>query len=87
MNAPSKVPAPASVTVSATGRLSLPLALRRMVGLERGGRVVVEVKNGTIRLRTIDEVMAQARKRTRELLGDDASVDDFLKFRRESWRE
>ena len=87
MNVPKQHTGPARVTVSPTGRLSLPIEVRKAVGLEKGGTVLVEAENGDIRIRTVDEVFARARALARELGGKDASVDDFLKFRRELWKE
>ncbi|KGM34200.1 AbrB/MazE/SpoVT family DNA-binding domain-containing protein [Inquilinus limosus] len=70
--------------VSESGRLSIPADLRRAVGLEHGGDVVVELDGRDIRIRTVDEVVAQAQALTRQLLGDrpEASVDAFLAERR-----
>ncbi len=87
MNAPKAPTGPSTIKVSPTGRLSLPVDVRRAVGLERGGTVVVDITNGEIRLRTVDEIFAQAQAKAREMMGKDASVDDFLKFRRTLWRE
>jgi AbrB family looped-hinge helix DNA binding protein len=71
--------------VSESGRLSLPSDIRRAVGLERGGDVVVELDGHEIRIRTVAEVIARAQKLTKKLLGDrdGTSVDDFLAARRE----
>ncbi|MGK9165985.1 AbrB/MazE/SpoVT family DNA-binding domain-containing protein [Inquilinus limosus] len=70
--------------VSESGRLSIPADLRRAVGLEHGGDVMVELDGRDIRIRTVDEVVAQAQALTRQLLGDkpEASVDAFLAERR-----
>ncbi|WP_342241907.1 AbrB/MazE/SpoVT family DNA-binding domain-containing protein [Inquilinus sp. OTU3971] len=77
--------------VSESGRLSIPAELRRAVGLERGGDVVVELDGRDIRIRTVAEAVAQAQALSRQLLGDraaSASVDDFLaERRREAERE
>lgn len=65
--------------VSETGRLSLPVKLRRAVGLERGGPVRIEVVDGTIRIRTMTEVRDRIRALARDSgLADKASVADFL---------
>ena len=65
--------------VSESGRLSLPADVRRLVGLENGGDVVIELDGQTIRVRTVDEVVADAQALMRELLGDrKLTVDDFL---------
>jgi AbrB family looped-hinge helix DNA binding protein len=71
--------------VSESGRLSIPADLRRAIGLERGGDVVVELDGRDIRIRTVAEAVAQAQALSRLLLGDraaEASVDDFLAERR-----
>lgn len=65
--------------VTESGRLSLPAELRRSVGLENGGDVVIELEGQTIRVRTVDEVVADAQALMRELLGGrKLTVDDFL---------
>src|SRR5947207_2724802 len=76
MNAPKSAPTQFA-KVSPAGSLSLPADVRRAVGLENGGTVVVETHDGEIRLRTVDEVFAKAREAAREIMGDSASVDDF----------
>jgi bifunctional DNA-binding transcriptional regulator/antitoxin component of YhaV-PrlF toxin-antitoxin module len=76
--------------VSGSGRLSIPAEFRKAVGLERGGDVVVELDGREIRIRTVGEVIAQARALTQRLIGDkpEASVDAFLsERRREAARE
>ncbi len=76
--------------ISGTGRLSLPAEFRRAVGLERGGDVIVELAGREIRVRPLDEVVAQAQELTRRLLAGrpGTSVEDFLaERRREAERE
>ena len=75
--------------VSPTGRLSLPAEFRKAVGLERGGDVVVELDNREIRIRTLDDAIAEAQALSRRLLAGkrNASVDDFLKERKADWKE
>jgi AbrB family looped-hinge helix DNA binding protein len=69
--------------ISDSGRLSLPAEMRRAIGLERGGDVVIELAGREIRIRPIDEVVAQAQAMTRRLLhGKEASVEDFIAERR-----
>ena len=70
--------------VSDTGRLSIPAEFRRAVGLEQGGDVVVSLQDGEIRIRTVDEAIAQAQAASRRLLGGKrgASVDGFLAERK-----
>jgi AbrB family looped-hinge helix DNA binding protein len=70
--------------ISESGRLSIPAAFRKALGLDRGGNVVVELVGREIRIRTVDEVVAQAQTLARGLLGDrpEASVEAFLAERR-----
>lgn len=70
--------------VSESGRLSLPAEFRKAIGLDHGGDIVVELEGREIRIRTVDEVVAQAQALTRRLLGNQpkASVDAFLAERR-----
>jgi AbrB family looped-hinge helix DNA binding protein len=76
--------------VSETGRLSLPAELRKAVGLERGGEVIVELDGRELRIRTLDEAVTQAQALTARLLAGKAegTVEAFLAERRaESARE
>lgn len=75
--------------VSPSGRLSFPADFRKAVGLEKGGTVIVELDGNDIRVRTIQEAVAQAQALARRLFGNrpDVSVDDFLAHRREDWGE
>ncbi len=70
--------------VSENGRLSLPVELRRQVGLERGGEVVVELDGRDLRIRSLAEVVARAQSLTRRALktGRAGSLDRFLAGRR-----
>jgi bifunctional DNA-binding transcriptional regulator/antitoxin component of YhaV-PrlF toxin-antitoxin module len=79
--------ATARINVSPTGRLSLPVDMRRAIGLEKGGTVVVDVDDGAIRLRTLDDVIAAAQESARRFAGKGASTDDFLRARRGLWRK
>jgi AbrB family looped-hinge helix DNA binding protein len=76
--------------VSESGRLSIPAEFRKAVGLDRGGEVVIELVGREIRIRTIDEVVAQVQATARRLTAGkpDASLDAFLaERRREAERE
>jgi phage gp45-like len=64
--------------------------LRKAVGLDRGGDVVIELDGHDIRIRTVRNVVAHAQALTKAQLADkpDASVDTFLaERRREAERE
>lgn len=85
-NAPgSPTPRPAASLggqVSASGRLSLPAEVRRVVGLEKGGPVRIDLIDGAIRIRTIGEVKAHIRALARQTgLEAGASVAGFLDWR------
>lgn len=68
--------------VSETGRLSLPAEVRREVGLEKGGVVRIDLVDGAIRIRTMNDVKDRIRTLARDSgLTDRASVDDFLSWR------
>ena len=73
------------VRVTPSGRLSLPPAFRKAVGLEHGGNAVVELSGNEIRIRAVDEVVARAQEITRHLLSGrpTATVDGFLTERRQ----
>ena len=70
--------------ISANGRLSLPVGLRRRYGLEKGGEVIVEDHGDRITIHTVDQAVAKAQAMSRALLGQapGASVDDFIADRR-----
>jgi hypothetical protein len=62
----------------------------KAVGLEHGGNVLIELVGREIRIRTVDEVVAQAQAIARRLTAGnpDASLDAFLaERRREAERE
>ena len=68
--------------VSETGRLSLPAALRRAVGLESGGPVRIAIVDGDVRIPTMKQVKDRIRALARDSgLADKASVADFLSRR------
>lgn len=68
--------------VSETGRLSLPVELRRAVGLESGGPVRIAVVDGAIQIRTLKQVRDRIRALARGSgLAGKASVADFLSWR------
>ena len=74
----------AHVRVSPSGRLSIPAGFRKAIGLPRGGDVIVELGDRELRIRTLDEVIAQSQAIARRLTEGkpEASVDAFLAERR-----
>jgi AbrB family looped-hinge helix DNA binding protein len=71
--------------ITESGRISIPAEFRKSMGLQAGGQVMIELTDGELRIRTVDETVARAQALTRELLGNapDASVAAFLRHRRE----
>jgi AbrB family looped-hinge helix DNA binding protein len=61
--------------VTESGRVSLPAELRKAIGLDHGGDVVFELDGREIRIRPLDEVIAQAQALSRRLLGDKPGAD------------
>jgi len=59
------------------------------MGVEGGGKVLVELDGNEIRIRTVREAVARAQALSRRLFADkpNVSVDDFLAHRREDWGE
>jgi AbrB family looped-hinge helix DNA binding protein len=79
-----------SAKVSKTGRVVIPADFRKELGLDHGANVVIELAGREIRIRTVDDVIAQAQAIARRLAAGkpDASVDAFLaERRREAERE
>ena len=56
--------------VSSSGRLGLPAEVRRAVGLDRGGEVVIELDGADIRIRTVADVVRRAQTLARAALAD-----------------
>jgi AbrB family looped-hinge helix DNA binding protein len=72
------------VNITPNGRMSLPIGIRKRLGLEEGGAVLIEETPDGIILRTVDQAVAKAQsiaKRYAQL--PDASVDAFLARRRQ----
>jgi bifunctional DNA-binding transcriptional regulator/antitoxin component of YhaV-PrlF toxin-antitoxin module len=66
--------------------MSLPVHLRRAIGLERGGPVVVRVEEGELRLLPREVMIRRVQDEfRRRLAGHTASSEDFLRERRAMW--
>jgi len=71
------------VKVAANGRLSLPVAVRRALGVEKGGDLLLQVGEGEVVLTPLDEVVRRVQARVRKLTLDrQVSVEDFLAWKR-----
>jgi len=67
---------PKRVTVSPRGRMVIPTALRKSLGVEAGDQVVVDLKDGDLRVRSLDAVVARAQALVRQYVPDDVSLVD-----------
>ena len=69
--------------VADTGRLNLPVQVRKLVGLERGGLVSVWVEDGELHVRPVKDVMVALQTEAADLFANtDESVDLLLAERR-----
>jgi AbrB family looped-hinge helix DNA binding protein len=77
------------VKITPSGRMSLPAALRKRLGLSGGGALLVEETENGIVLRTVAQSVAHAQAIVRKYTGDnpESSVDAFLANRRKEWGE
>ena len=67
------------------GRIVVPAAVRRRLGLEQGGELMIfENEDGGLELRSRLQAVREIQKRYRELIGDrpGSSVDDLIAERR-----
>ncbi len=72
------------VNITSNGRMSLPVGIRKRLGLKNGGAVLIEETSDGVILRTVEQAVAKAQaiaKRYTQQPG--ASVDAFLAARRE----
>lgn len=79
---PLDLPVASRGKVNENGRLSLPAAVRRLVGLESGGTVLISVEDGEIRIRTPAVAVRQVRQMLREAGVKPTTSDEFLRQRR-----
>lgn len=72
------------VTITPNGRMSLPVGIRKRLGLEAGGAVLVEETADGVVLRTVEQAIAKAQAIAKRYAQQpNASVDAFLAARRE----
>jgi AbrB family looped-hinge helix DNA binding protein len=71
------------VNITSNGRMSLPVGIRKRLGLEGGGAVLVEETPDGVILRTVSQAVAKAQALAKRYANHpDASVDAFLTARR-----
>jgi AbrB family looped-hinge helix DNA binding protein len=72
------------VKIAENGRMSLPVEVRRQLGIEKGGVVVLKVEDGEARMTTLQEIVRRVQARMQHLArGKNISVEDFLAWKRE----
>jgi AbrB family looped-hinge helix DNA binding protein len=72
------------VNITPNGRMSLPIGIRRRLGLEAGGTVLIEETDDGVVLRTVGQAVARAQAIAGKYADHpDASVDAFLARRRD----
>ena len=72
------------VSIDANGRMSLPADVRKRLGLDGGGTVLLEETDDCVVLRTVSQAVARAQALSRKWIAgkDGGSVDDFIAERR-----
>lgn len=76
------------INITANGRMSLPAGIRKRLGLEGGGVVLIEETVEGIVLRTVSQAVTRAQTIAMKYgYHPDASVDAFLANRRADGRE
>ena len=73
------------VKVASNGRTCLPVEIRRQLGVEKGGDLVLSrEEDGAVTLMTAEAAVRRVQRLARERFGDKLpSVDDFLAYKRE----
>ncbi|HWL68503.1 MAG TPA: AbrB/MazE/SpoVT family DNA-binding domain-containing protein [Geminicoccus sp.] len=78
------------VRIAPNGRVSIPVELRRALGVESGGDVLMEVHDGELRVIPFTEKIRRIQERFREIAGDqldEISSEDFLAWRKRQWND
>lgn len=72
------------VNITPEGRMSLPAAVRKRLGVSGGGPILLEETDDGVVLRTVAQAVARAQALSRQLLaGKDApTVDEYIAERR-----
>jgi AbrB family looped-hinge helix DNA binding protein len=71
------------VTMAANGRIVIPASIRNQIGMPKGGRFVVHVENGEVRLEPIAHAIARVQALVRQYVPSDVSlVDELIAERR-----
>ncbi len=71
------------VTIGPQGRLVIPAAMRRQLGLEPGSVVLLRLEGGALRLERQDAALDRLRARYAKAAGGTSVVEELLAERRE----
>ena len=72
-----------TATIDRAGRVVIPAAIRKELGLEPGGELLIHVDNGTIQLYTRKQAIEKAKAYFRQFIKPGESiVDELLEERR-----
>jgi AbrB family looped-hinge helix DNA binding protein len=75
---------PVMTKISTLGKMNLPSQIRRQVGLEDGGPVMVSVVDGEIRIKALRRVLSSLQAQAQSVFaGSGETVDGFLRERRQ----
>jgi AbrB family looped-hinge helix DNA binding protein len=69
---------PKRVTIGRGGRLVIPADLRKSLGVRAGDQVVVDLKDGELRVRSLDAVVERAQALVRRYVPGEVSLADEL---------
>jgi len=77
-----------TVTLDGAGRLVLPAAVRKLLGLHSGSRLILEVEGQELRLRTMDAAIRRAQALMAPYRPKDGTLvsDQLVAERREAYR-
>jgi AbrB family looped-hinge helix DNA binding protein len=81
MSAPAK--AHARVTINKQGRIVIPVALRKALGVKPGDELVARVKDGQLVLETRDALLDRIQARFAHIPRERSLVDELIAERRE----
>ena len=72
------------VKIAPGGRVVLPAEFRKALGVSVGDSVVIELRDGELRLRSLDAAIRRAQERVRRYVPEGVSLaDELIRERRE----
>jgi AbrB family looped-hinge helix DNA binding protein len=75
------------VKVTEGGRVVIPAEFRRQLGLQPGAEVVMDIADGELRIRSVQQAIERAQSLVRRYVGQDTNLaDELINERREAAR-